>query len=130
MRTMKDSGIEWIGKTPEQWNVPKMIFVLRNKICDGPHETPEYVEEGVPFISIDSLNESKDINFGNVKRFITEEDYEQYCQKTKIEPGDILFSKAATIGKTAIAPDRRFMVWSPLAVIKGNPQKIDNNYFF
>ena len=129
-REMKDSGIEWIGSIPEQWFVPKLLYVLRDKICDGPHETPNYIENGIPFISIDSLNDTKTINLQNVKRFISEEAYEQYCKKTKIEPGDILFSKAATIGKTAIVRNELLMVWSPLAVIKNNPEKINNNYLY
>ena len=129
-RDMKDSGIEWIGAVPEKWTVPKLLYVLRDKICDGPHETPNYIEEGIPFISIDSLNDSKRINLENVKRYVSEEDYEKYCQKTKIEQGDILFSKAATIGKTAIVANEKFMVWSPLAVIKNNPEIIDNNYLY
>lgn len=130
MRAMKDSGIPWIGKIPESWLVPKLLYVLRAKICDGPHETPNYMEDGIPFISIDSLNDSKTINLENVRRYISDEDYEQYCQKTKIEHGDILFSKAATIGKTAIVGNERFMVWSPLAVIKHDPSRINNTYLY
>lgn len=130
MRTMKDSGVEWIGEIPEEWSVPKLLYVLRDKICDGPHETPEYVEVGIPFISIDSLNETKRINMEKVRRFISTSDYEKYRQKTRIESGDILFSKAATIGKTAIVSDEIFMVWSPLAVIKNDATKIDNVFLY
>lgn len=129
-RAMKDSGIKWIGEIPEGWVTPKLLYVLREKICDGPHETPNYIEQGIPFISIDSLNETKNISFKNVKRFISEEDYNRFSQKTCIEQGDILFSKAATIGKTAIVGKERFMVWSPLAVIKSNAEKIENDYLY
>lgn len=129
-REMKDSGVEWLGEIPETWVIPKLLYVLRNKICDGPHETPNYIDEGIPFISIDSLNESKEINFSCVKRYISQEDYDTYSQKTRIEKGDILFSKAATIGKTAIVGDEKFMVWSPLAVIKRDVDKVDNDYLY
>ena len=83
-RAMKDSGIVWLGAIPKTWTVPKLLYVLREKICDGPHETPNYIEDGIPFISIDSLNESKNISFDNVKRYISEIDYELYRKKTKI----------------------------------------------
>ena len=129
-RAMKDSGIEWIGGIPEKWTVPKLLYVLRDKICDGPHETPNYTEEGIPFISIDSLNDTKRISLENVKRFISEEDYVKFSQKTKIEQGDILFSKAATIGKTAIVVNEKIMVWSPLAVIKNDSTKIEKDYLY
>ena len=119
-REMKDSGIEWIGEIPKDWVVKKLLLGLRTPICDGPHETPDYVENGVPFISVDSLNESKTVSLENVKRYISEEQYNTYSIKAKLNEGDILFSKSATIGKTAIVNNEKFMVWSPLAIIKPN----------
>ena len=119
-REMKDSGIQWIGEMPANWVVKKLLLGLRTPICDGPHETPDYVEDGVPFISVDSLNESKTVSLENVKRYISEEQYNTYSMKAKLNEGDILFSKSATIGKTAIVNNEKFMVWSPLAIIKPN----------
>lgn len=129
-RPMKDSQVKWMGQIPETWTTPKLLYVLSERISDGPHETPAYIDEGIPFISIDSLNDSKNINFENVKRYISEEDYMRYCKKTVIREGDILFSKAATIGKTAIVGKERFMVWSPLAIIKGDYHLVDNAYLY
>ena len=129
-REMKDSGIEWIGFIPYDWTLPKLLYVLREKICDGPHETPTYVDDGIPFISIDSLNDTRNIDFSVVKKFISEKDYNSYSIKTKIEEGDILFSKAATIGKTAIVGNEKFMVWSPLAVIKSNENIVINEFLY
>lgn len=126
----KPSGVDWIGEVPNGWTVQKLLYCLRQAICDGPHETPKQVEEGIPFISIDSLNDTKDIDFSVVSKFISEEDYQNYMKKTKLEKGDILFSKAATIGKTAIVGDEKFMVWSPLAILKNNPQKLNNNFLY
>ena len=28
MREMKDSGVEWIGEIPEDWNVGKTLYAL------------------------------------------------------------------------------------------------------
>lgn len=126
----KPSGVDWIGEVPNGWNVMKLLYCLRQAICDGPHETPKQVEDGIPFISIDSLNDTKDIDFSVVSKFISEEDYQNYMKKAKLEKGDILFSKAATIGKTAIVGDEKFMVWSPLAILKNNPQKLNNNFLY
>ena len=117
---MKDSKITWMKEIPITWKTPKLLHVLRSKISDGPHETPTYVDRGIPFISIDSLNNDKNINFSTCKRYISEEDYKKYSSKTNLEEGDILFSKAATIGKTAIVGNERFMIWSPLAIIKND----------
>ncbi len=127
---MRDSKIEWMKMIPNEWTTPKLLYVLRNKISDGPHETPHYVENGIPFISLECLNESKTINFSLCKRFISQEDYNRYSLKTKLEKDDILFSKAASIGKTAIVDERQFMVWSPIAIIKNNARKIDNKFLY
>ena len=127
---MKDSGYVWLKQIPKHWTTAKLLYVLRSKISDGPHETPNYVDKGIPFISLDSLNDGKTIDFTGCKRFITEDDYERYSLKTTLEKGDILFSKAASIGKTAIVGDEKFMVWSPLAIIKNNSSIIDNTFLY
>lgn len=128
--TYKPSGVDWIGDVPERWVVSKLLYCLRQPICDGPHETPKQVEDGIPFVSIDSLNDTKKIDFSVVSKFISEEDYLNYMKKAKLEKGDILFSKAATIGKTAIVGDEKFMVWSPLAILKNNPYKLNNDFLY
>ena len=126
----KDSGVEWIGEVPSHWEVLSLLYTLRGKIIDGPHETPNYVEEGIPFISIDSINDTKDIDLSVVKKYISELDYKVYSKKTKIDFGDVLFTKAATIGKTAIVGNEKFMVWSPLAILKANKEILNNQFLY
>lgn len=126
----KDSGVEWIGEVPSHWEVLSLLYTLRGKIIDGPHETPNYVEEGIPFISIDSINDTKDIDLSVVKKYISELDYKVYSKKTKIDFGDVLFTKAATIGKTAIVGNEKFMVWSPLAILKPNKEMLNNQFLY
>ena len=126
----RPSGVDWIGDVPEHWEVMKLLYCLRQPICDGPHETPTLVEDGVPFISIDSLNDTKQIDLSKATKFISEDDYLTYMKKAKLEKGDVLFTKAATIGKTAIVGDEHFMVWSPLAILKNNRLKLSNLYLY
>lgn len=126
----KDSGVQWIGKIPSHWNVGNLLYFLRSKICDGPHETPNLVDDGVPFISIDSLNDTCRIDLDVVKKYISEEDYQRYYQKANLEEGDVLFTKAATIGKTAIVGKEKFMVWSPLAILKPNSNLICSKFLY
>ena len=127
---MKDSGIGWIGEIPRDWERTKLLNCLRCPISDGPHETPNLVENGIPFISVDSLNSTEFIDLSVVRKFISDEDYSIYNAKTNLEQGDILFSKSATIGKTAIVGDEKFMVWSPLAVIKRKPESVGNKFLY
>ena len=130
MREMKDSGYQWIREIPTNWKTTKLLYSLRAPITDGPHETPILVDDGIPFISIDSLNDTEKVDLNVCKKFITKELYDIYYKKAKLEKGDILFSKAATIGKTAIVDDELFMVWSPLAIIKADYNKINNRFLY
>ncbi len=64
---MKDSGIEWIGEIPEHWKITKVSRLLDIPITDGPHETPEFLDYGVPFISAESIKNNA-IDFNHKKR--------------------------------------------------------------
>lgn len=130
MREMKNSGIEWIGEIPKNWNNHKLLYALNGQITDGPHETPVSVDGGIPFISVDSLNDSENVDLTIASKFISQEDFDLYNKKAKLEKGDVLFSKAATIGKTAIVGDEKFMVWSPLAILKPNYDRITTKYLY
>lgn len=126
----KDSGVEWLGRIPKEWDSFKLRNVLRSNIVDGPHETPKYIDEGIPFISVDSVGEGEKVNLDVVNKFITEEQYKEYNKKTRLIRNDILFTKAATIGKVAIVDDRKFMTWSPLAIIKPDTKAVYYKYLF
>lgn len=41
--------------TKPQWNHVKILDMLSQPITDGPHTTPQFVQNGVPFISVDSV---------------------------------------------------------------------------
>jgi type I restriction enzyme, S subunit len=115
----KDSGIDWIGKIPKSWELLRLKNILSNKITDGPHETPTWADEGIPFLSVDGIQEGE-LYFENC-RYISEEDHERYSKKANIEKMDILMGKAASIGKIAqVKVDFEFSIWSPLALIKIN----------
>ena len=60
----KDSGIPWLGEVPEYWEVKRLKF-LTNKIVDGAHFTPTYVNEGVPFLRVTDIQE-KNIDMENI----------------------------------------------------------------
>jgi type I restriction enzyme S subunit len=113
----KDSGIEWIGEIPEHWDCYNLRYVLRENVKDGPHETPIWVENGIPFLSIDGIVNGE-LSFDNC-RYIDEEHYAKYTKKLVIEENDIFIGKAASIGKIArVKTALKFTVWSPIAVIK------------
>ena len=124
----KDSGVEWIGQVPEHWQVMAIKYIVATPITDGPHETPEFFDDGVPFVSAEAVSSGK-IIFDKIRGFISRADHERYSQKYLPKRGDIFMIKSgATTGVTAIVEtDAEFNIWSPLAVIRCN--EISNPYF-
>jgi len=115
----KDSGVEWLGQVPEHWQVSAIKRIVAVPITDGPHETPQFVDEGVPFVSAEAVS-SGHIDFSKVRACITKEDNARYSLKYSPKLHDIFMVKSgATTGITAIVEDRTdFNIWSPLAVIR------------
>lgn len=111
MREMKDSGIEWIGEIPKDWEFPKITHVLDYThpypIGDGDHGTikaENYSEEGIPFIRVQNLGFATELIMNNLV-YITEKQNNGIINST-LYPNDILFAKTgATIGKVGIMPE-------------------------
>jgi type I restriction enzyme, S subunit len=115
---MKDSGVEWLGAVPAHWDVLAIKHIVSDPITDGPHETPEFLDEGVPFVSAEAIS-SGYVDFTKIRAHISEEDNKRYSKKYSPKKFDIFMVKSgATTGVTAIVEtDRRFNIWSPLAVM-------------
>lgn len=125
---LKDSGVPWIGNIPKRWTLTKILRALDMPITDGPHETPEFFESGIPFISAESIK-NEEIDFSLKRGFISEDFYNYCCNKYKPKLNDIYMIKSgATTGKIAIvSTTEKFQIWSPLAVFRVNSK---NNYRF
>lgn len=122
---MKDSGIDWLGKVPMHWNVVPIKRIVSTPITDGPHETPQFIDEGVPFVSAEAVSSGK-IDFSKIRACISEEDNARYSIKYAPKLHDIYMVKSgATTGITAIVEDRvDFNIWSPLAAIRCNESSV------
>jgi type I restriction enzyme S subunit len=116
---MKDSGVEWLGEVPEHWLIPRIKQIVSTPVTDGPHETPVFVDEGIPFISAEAVSQGF-VNFKKIRAHITEKQNAVYSLKYSPEIYDIYMVKSgATTGVTAIVETNDvFNIWSPLAVIR------------
>ena len=119
---MKDSGVEWLGEVPAHWEVTPLKHVVATPITDGPHETPDFIDEGVLFVSAEAVSSGR-INFSKA-RYISRDDHLRYSRKYRPQKFDIYMVKSgATTGVTAIVEtDDEFNIWSPLAVVRCKPQ--------
>ena len=99
---MKASGIEWLGDVPEHWEVTPLKRILEVKMTDGPHETPAFLDYGLPFVSADAVQDGK-LHLKRMRGYISQEDHKKYCEKIKPQINDIFIVKSgSTTGKSCI----------------------------
>ena len=101
MRQYRDSGIEWIGKIPETWEVTaiKRLFFLYAGATPKSDE-PENWDGDIPWITpADYQTEDRYISGG--KRSISQKGMDS-CATTMLPVNSIIFSKRAPIGLVVI----------------------------
>ena len=118
-RKMKDSGVEWIGEIPENWKHRKLKSFISIPVVDGPHESPELFDTGIPYISATAIVNGI-IDFSQRRGFISEEYCDECDKRYKPQVGDILVIKlGASTGQVAIVDsEERFNIWVPLAAVR------------
>lgn len=105
----------------------RLKYVIAQSITDGPHLTPEFTSSGVPFLSVDGIQDGE-LFFENC-RFISENDHYEFRKKAAPQYGDILLGKAASTGKIArVKTTKEFSIWSPLALIRPNSDVISSAF--
>jgi type I restriction enzyme S subunit len=113
-------------RNPIGWDELALINVS-NKITDGTHKTPIYIENGVLFLSAKNIKKHK-IVLGNVK-YISLEEHETLSKRCNVEKGDILITKSGSIGMSAMVDiDMEFSVFESLALIKYDRDKVNGRF--
>jgi type I restriction enzyme S subunit len=117
IRFKNDDGTDF-----SDWEEKKLGEVA--KYYDGTHQTPKYVESGIPFYSVEHVTANQ---FEKTK-YITKAVFDKENKRVRIEKGDILMTRIGSIGKV------KYLNWSvnasfyvSLALIKQG-QLIDNKF--
>lgn len=104
-------------KIPSTWSW-KSVKEISSKVTDGVHKKPNYLDKGIPFLNVSNLTAGIGINFDKIK-FISKEDHNEFCKRTKPEKDDILISKDGTLGVVRrIQADTEFSIFVSLALVK------------
>ena len=129
-RAMKDSGIDWIGDIPAEWEIRKLFRAI-DKIGDIDHYMPNSVETGIPYLMTGDLKEKiSQVDFDVCKQ-VSLEDYETLSSKIKATKGDIIFARYATIGTVCIVDiDKDFLVSYSCLTIKPTQSLLIGNFLF
>lgn len=106
-RKFKDSGIEWIGKIPETWEVKRLKNLCTSQgslIADGDWiESPDISDSGIRYYTTGNIGDGTFKKQG--KGFVTEETF-QRLNCTPVFPGDLVFSRLNNpIGRSCIIPN-------------------------
>lgn len=102
---------------------------LSIKITDGTHQSPNFIETGVPFLYVSNIVNHK-IDF-NTKKFISEQEYEILNKRTPIEKDDILLTSVGSYGNPAIVKNEtKFAFQRHIAYIKPDKKKINPVYLY
>ena len=92
------------------------------KIYDGTHSTPNYQENGIPFISVENIS-----NIYGTNKFISKEDYKKY--KIKPEINDVFMTRIGTIGNCSVFEKQIDLAYYvSLALIRPNTEIILPKY--
>ena len=97
----------------EEWKHYRLKDIVQ--IYDGTHQTPNYINDGIKFVSVENIN-----NLEKTSKYISKEDYEK---DFKIKPAinDILMTRIGDIGTPAIInTNERYAYYVSLALLKSN----------
>ncbi|HLO32742.1 MAG TPA: restriction endonuclease subunit S [Anaerolineales bacterium] len=110
----------------DEWKVKK-LGELCTAIMDGTHFTPKYVNDGIPFYSVENVTAN---DFSNTK-FISLQEHNRLIKRCKPETGDILMTRIGSLGDTKLINwDVNASIYVSLALLKVNKQAINGNYLY
>jgi Restriction endonuclease S subunits len=127
----KDSGVEWIGKYPSNWNITRVKFESYVKARVGWHglKSDDFTDEG-PYLVTGSDFKGPEITWNDCYHC----DLERYEQDPyiQLQNGDLLVTKDGTIGKVALVSDldRKATLNSGVFVVRPLTNNYTSKFYF
>ncbi|CAI1112099.1 EcoKI restriction-modification system protein HsdS [Serratia liquefaciens] len=127
----QSANSQWIDIIPLEWIRAPLKFLVSDRITDGPHETPNFIDDGIPFLSAEAIKFNK-LDFSRKRSYISLQLHEKYSLKCSPQRDDIFMVKSGnTTGAVAIVDtDEVFNIWSPLALIRSNKKIVIPRYVY
>ena len=128
---MKESGIDWIGQIPEEWEVIKVKFFtyMKGRIGWQGLKADEFIDEG-PYLVTGTDFKNGRVNWDTAYH-ISQKRYEQ-APEIQLKQGDLLVTKDGTVGKLALIdelPDSASLN-SHLLVLRPLFNRYDNHFLY
>lgn len=99
---MKDSGVEWIGETPEDWEVAATKYLFNIESGATPKSDNHSFFDGEVVWVTPADFKTEDIFVSSGKKNLTIEGLNS-CSATLVPKGSLIFSKRAPIGSVVIS---------------------------
>jgi type I restriction enzyme S subunit len=112
----KDSGIEWLGEIPAEWQSGPLRRFWN--VIDCKHKTVTFLDEGVPVASIGEVHGvSVDLSNANLTSEAEAEELSEGGRKPR--RGDVIISRNATVGEAALVDtDQDFCLGQDVSLIR------------
>lgn len=96
-------------------------------IVDSEHKSAPEVEKGYPYIKTSDIENGR-ILFEDVS-YVDQEAYEEWTRRLAPEPGDIVLTREAPVGRVGIVPEgREICLGQRTVLIRPNPEILDNQF--
>ncbi len=103
MREMKDSGIEWIGKIPENWTIKRLCYLI-DQYKAGPFGSAlimdKLMDEGQILVYTPEVIAENNTDLPNNKYL--QEERKKEMQQFFVQPGDIIFPIVGSLGRAML----------------------------
>ena len=102
---------------------------VSNKITDGTHQSPKFLNSGIPFLLVSNIK-NNEITY-TTQKYISNEEYERLSKRTPIEIGNILLTTVGSYGNPAIIKNtKKFAFQRHIAFIQPNHEIVNYYYLF
>jgi type I restriction enzyme S subunit len=96
-------------------------------LLDCEHRTPKASPTGYPYVAIPNIKEGR-LDLSDA-RLISEEDFISWTKKTKPQAGDIIVTRRARVGDTAVIPsDLQCAIGQNLVILRSDGTQIDQSF--
>lgn len=113
---LKESGIEWIGRIPEHWELQRLKFETSH-IVDCLHSTPDYIDDG-EFHAIRTADISPGkLNLKNTRK-VSKSSFIERNQRLTPKHLDIIYSREGErFGMAALIPKNTYICLAQRVII-------------
>jgi len=111
------------------WPIVRLGDICKT-ITDGDHQPPPKASDGIPFITISSINEDHEVDFSKTF-FVPESYYAKLNDSRKPQTGDVLYTVTGSYGiPVPVKPNSKFCFQRHIALIRSGPQLLPEFLYF